>query len=92
MTAHDAEYIELDERVLQAMHECTHQVARFHGEDEQAAEGVPVGATCVVAECGLPVEMTLASLERLAAAGHIYGIGAIEHGGEPHYVLAPHLR
>ncbi|MDQ5825756.1 MAG: hypothetical protein M3441_16300 [Chloroflexota bacterium] len=92
MTRHPTNDSEIDERVLQAMRECTHQVARFHGEDERAAAGVPVGATCVVAECGLPVDVTLQALERLARAGCIYGIGAIEHGSEPHYVLAPHLR
>ncbi len=74
------------------MRECTHQVARFHGEDEEGPSGVPVGATCVAVECGLPVDQTLEALERLARAGSIYAVGAIEHGGEPHYVLARHLR
>jgi hypothetical protein len=92
VTDHDKNNAEVDERVMRAMRECTHQVARFHGEDEQGPLGVPVGAACVVAECGLPVDVTLQSLERLASAGHIYGVGAIEHGGEPHYVLARHLR
>lgn len=81
----------VDERVMLAVRECTHQVARFHGEDEHGPSGVPVGAACVVAECGLSVDVTLQALERLAAAGRIYGIGAIEHGGEPYYILAPHL-
>ncbi|MDQ3704107.1 MAG: hypothetical protein M3437_02590 [Chloroflexota bacterium] len=92
MTSHHRNDGEIDERVMQAMRECTHQVARFHGEDEQGAAGVPVGATCVVAECGLSADVTLQALERLASAGHLYSIGAIEYGSEPHYVLAPHLR
>jgi hypothetical protein len=92
VTSHRTNDGEIDERVIQAMRECTHQVARFHDEDKHGASGVPVGATCVVAECGLSVDVTLQALERLALAGHIYGIGATEHGGEPHYVLAPHLR
>jgi hypothetical protein len=50
--------------------------------------GVPVGAACVVAECGLSVDVTLRSLERLAEGGRINAIGALEHGGEPHYMLA----
>jgi hypothetical protein len=69
VTSHHTNDGEIGERVLQAMRECTHQVARFHGEDE-----------------------TLQALERLASTGHLYSIGAIEHGGEPHYVLAPRLR
>jgi hypothetical protein len=80
-----------DERVMLAVRECAHQAARFHGEDEHGPLGVPVGAACVVAECGLSVDVTLESLERLAAAGRIYRIGAIEHGGEPHYILAPYI-
>jgi hypothetical protein len=82
---------DMDERVMLAVRECTHQAARFHGEDEHNPMGVPVGAACVVAECGLSLDVTLRSLERLAVAGRINGIGAIEHGGEPHYILAPHL-
>jgi hypothetical protein len=81
----------VDERVMLAVRECTHQAARFHGEDEHGPMGVPVGAACVIAECGLSVDLTLQSLERLAMAGRIYGIGAIEHGGEPHYILTRHL-
>jgi aryl-alcohol dehydrogenase-like predicted oxidoreductase len=92
VTDQKASYAEIDEQVMQAMRECTHQTARFHGEDEQGVAGVSVGATCVAAECGLPVDRTLEVLERLVRAGRISAVGAIEHGGEPHYVLARHLR
>ena len=78
----------VDERVMLAVRECTRLVAHFHGEDEAGPLGVPVGATCIAAECGLSLDVTLQSLERLARAGRIHGIGAIEHGGEPHYMLA----
>ena len=88
MRQHDVTDAKVDELVMVAVRQCTHQAARFHGEDERGPAGVPVGATCVVAECGLSVDVTLQSLDRLGLAGRVHSIGAMEHGGEPYYVLA----